>query len=52
MEQTMDDLAARAEQRAKHDVGVFAVGDVAPPEHHVVPGLHGAECPQCKRNAA
>jgi hypothetical protein len=49
LEETMDDFRARAEKRAREDEGR---GDgpipVERPQHHSVPGLHAAECPQCR----
>jgi hypothetical protein len=52
IEQSMDDYRARAEKRAREDEGR---GDgaipVQRPPHHAVPGLHAAECPQCRRAA-
>lgn len=50
MEQHIDWLQARAEQRRKHDSGVFRVGEtVEPIKHHAVGGLHALECqhPEC-----
>ena len=52
IEDTMDDYRAKAEKRAREDEGR---GDgaipVERPAHHAVPGLHAAECPQCRRAA-
>ena len=53
IEQHIDEQRARAEQREKHDRGVYSVGErilVASP--HALDGLHALECPQCRRNAA
>jgi hypothetical protein len=53
IEESMDHARERAEKRAREDEGR---GDgaipVERPTHHAVPGLHAAECPQCRRNAA
>lgn len=53
IEQSIDAERRKAEKRARDDQGR---GDgaipVERPGHHAVPGLHQAECPQCRRNAA
>jgi hypothetical protein len=53
IEESMDHARERAEKRAREDEGR---GDgaipVERPGHHAGPGLHAAECPQCRRNAA
>lgn len=53
IEQTMDDFRAKAEKRERELAG-HGPGAVPAPVvvHHSVPGLHQAECPQCRRNVA
>jgi hypothetical protein len=53
IEQHIDEQRARAEQREKHDRGVYSVGErIMVASHHALDGLHALECPQCRRNAA
>lgn len=53
MESSMDAERAKSELRSREDQG-RGDGAIPLPEwrHHAVPGLHQAECPQCRRNAA
>lgn len=53
IEDAMDRARQKAERRQRDEQGR---GPGAVPEyvpvHHAVPGLHQADCPQCRRNAA
>ena len=53
IEAAMDQARAKAERRQRDEEGrgPGAVPDYVP-AHHAVPGLHQADCPQCRRNAA
>lgn len=53
MENGIDYFRRRAERRATEDAGM-GPGPVPQPKptHHVVPGLHEKECPQCRRKRA